>query len=98
MLMDKDAQGRFVLDASGRPRATTTDGRVISPAYPPYVKSLTRTNELGTLFTTIAGFVNVIVVIDAAFNTRVERRKKPVVRNDGVKRTLRAPGVEGGAT
>jgi TM2 domain-containing membrane protein YozV len=94
--IQKNEQGRPVTDAQGRPVAKTPGGTTIDPAWPPYVKSLSRTNELGTLFTTIAGFMNVIVVIDAAFNYRVERRRRVVVRNDGVSRTLRAPGTGGG--
>jgi hypothetical protein len=97
VVVQKDANGRPALDATGRPFAMASDGTVISPAYPPYTRSLTRANELGTLFTTIAGFVNVIVVIDAAFNTPAARRRKGVPGGDGVKRTLRAPGVGGGA-
>jgi hypothetical protein len=37
---------------------------------PPYIKSLGRVNELGTLFATIAGMLNLIVVIDAAWHAR----------------------------
>jgi hypothetical protein len=33
---------------------------------PPNVKSLGRVNELGTLFCTIAGMLNLIAVIDAS--------------------------------
>ena len=73
--IEKDAQGKPLLDASGHPYAKVVGGRIISPAYPPYVKSLSRTSELGTLFTTIAGFLNVIVVIDAAFNVPYDRRR-----------------------
>ncbi len=41
------------------------------PGAPPLVsKSLGRMNELGTLFATIAGMLNLIAVIDAAFHTR----------------------------
>lgn len=80
---------------NGVPVARGAGGMVISPAYPPYVKAVPRSNELGTLFTTIAGFLNVIVVIDAAFGVRVDRRRKIVVT--GVSKTLRAPGVGGGA-
>jgi TM2 domain-containing membrane protein YozV len=71
------------------PTATTRSGRPIDPAYPPYVRSLSRMNEMGTLFTTIAGFLNVICMIDAAFNHRAERRRTPV--ETGVKRTLQSP-------
>ncbi|HMN39852.1 MAG TPA: hypothetical protein PKE29_03340 [Phycisphaerales bacterium] len=92
----RNVHGGAALDASGRPFAHAPGGATISPAWPPYVKSLSRTNELGTLFTTIAGFMNVIVFIDAAFTHRVERRRRPVVRDDGVARTLRVP-VAGGS-
>lgn len=80
-----------IVGIDGIPYAKTADGRTISPAYPPYVKSLGRTGELGTLFVTIAGFMNVIVVVDAAFNSRVERRRKRV--DTGVQRTLKVPGA-----
>jgi hypothetical protein len=81
------------VDAAGKPFAKMSDGSTVSPAYPPYVKSFPRTGELGTLFTTIAGFLNVIVIIDAAFNTPVDRRRPRVVTD--VKRTLKAPGGAG---
>ncbi|TVQ62164.1 MAG: TM2 domain-containing protein [Phycisphaerales bacterium] len=32
---------------------------------PPSVKGVAKTNELGTLFTTLAGFLNLIVILDA---------------------------------
>ncbi len=85
---------------NGVPTARTAKGETISPAYPPYVKSLGRTGELGTLFITIAGFMNVIVVVDAAFNVRVPRRrpgsatKAGAEPGSGVKRTLRVPGTD----
>jgi hypothetical protein len=41
---------------------------------PPNKKSLSKVNELGTLFSTIAGMLNLIAVIDAAFPTT--RRKQ----------------------
>lgn len=37
---------------------------------PPNIKSLGKVNELGTLFSTIAGMLNLIVIIDAAFTSR----------------------------
>lgn len=42
---------------------------------PPNQKSLAKVNELGTLFCTIAGMMNLIAVIDAAFPS--DRRKSP---------------------
>lgn len=80
---------------NGVPSARSAKGRIIAPAYPPYVKSLGRTGELGTLFITIAGFMNVIVVVDAAFNVRAPRRRHAPA--SGVARTLKTPGtVPGG--
>jgi hypothetical protein len=38
-------------------------------AGPPNKKSIAKVNELGTLFATIAGMVNLIAIIDAAFPT-----------------------------
>jgi len=49
------------------------DVKVISPAWPPNIKSLGRMNELGTLFCTIAGMMNLICIIDAAFSRRREK-------------------------
>jgi TM2 domain-containing membrane protein YozV len=90
------ATGRAVsiVAINGVPTAKTADGTVISPAYPSYVKAVPRSNELGTLFTTVAGFLNVMVVIDAAFGARVQRKRKPI---EGATRTLRAPTIGGGA-
>ena len=48
------------------------DVRVIQPAWPPNIKSLSRMNELGTLFCTIAGMMNLICILDAAFSRRRE--------------------------
>jgi hypothetical protein len=42
---------------------------------PPITTSLGRVNELGTLYSTIAGMLNLIVIIDAAYRGR--RRKVP---------------------
>lgn len=79
-------------DASGIPWAEI-NGKMYKPAWPPYVKSVSRTNELGTLFTTIAGFLNVIVIIDAAWNHRVARRRGAGTPPSGGARTLRVPGA-----
>lgn len=54
--------------------SANVDGKVITPAYPPYVKGVGRMSELGTLFITIAGFMNLICIIDAAFTHRRETR------------------------
>ncbi len=43
---------------------------VVKPAWPPNVKSLSRMNELGMLFGTIAGMMNLICIIDASFSRR----------------------------
>lgn len=39
---------------------------------PPYIRSLGRAAELGTLFCTVAGFMNLICIIDAAWRRRAE--------------------------
>lgn len=49
------------------------DVKVVSPAWPPNIKSLGRMNELGTLFCTIAGMMNLICIVDAAFSRRREK-------------------------
>jgi hypothetical protein len=54
-----------VRDPSGRPAPAPAG------VPPPNSKSLGRMNELGTLFSTIAGMLNLIVIIDAAFRPRV---------------------------
>lgn len=51
-----------------------TTGAPVPGGIPPNRKSVTKMNELGTLSATLAGMINVIVIIDAAFPTR---RRKP---------------------
>ncbi len=51
-------------------------GAAVSGGTPPARKSIGKVNELGTLFATIAGMINAIVIIDAAFPGR--RRAKGV--------------------
>jgi hypothetical protein len=53
----RDAQGNAVPARAGE--------------LPPNSKSLGRMNELGTLFCTIAGMLNLIVIIDALFYTKI---------------------------
>lgn len=66
----------------------------MSPAYPPKVRSLSRVNELGTLYTTIAGFMNLICVIDALWHHRVSKARPKAVGP----RTLRVPGSLAGTS
>lgn len=68
--MDVDDQGRFRSAYPGEVR--TPDGYPApAPAgtdpleSPPYVKSLGKANEFGTLLITLAGMLNIIVVLDA---------------------------------
>lgn len=70
-------------DSSGASWAILPGGQRISPAYPPYVRGVGRMNELGTLFITIAGFMNLICIIDAAFS-----RRRDVANARGVIGTL----------
>lgn len=65
-------------DANGVPTATYADNGktvTISPASPPNIKSLSKVNELGTLMATLAGMLNLIIIIDAMFPTL--RRENP---------------------
>lgn len=55
-----------------------------SPAYEP---SLARVNELGTLFVTLAGMLNLMCIIDVAQHPKVERRR---VEKPGVVGTVEA--------
>jgi hypothetical protein len=52
----------FTDPVTGQTRRSTLADR------PPNVKSLGRPNELGTLFATIAGMMNLIVIVDAAYH------------------------------
>jgi hypothetical protein len=65
----RDARGRAVPAAPGQ--------------LPPNSKSLGRMNELGTLFATVAGMLNLIVIIDALLHT-----KHTKVRSVGLRTTL----------
>jgi TM2 domain-containing membrane protein YozV len=73
-----DKLSRSLTDGQGRP--VSVDIPIFVPAdaakgespAPPYTKSLGRANELGTLFCTIAGFMNLICIIDAAWRRRAE--------------------------
>ena len=59
-------------DQNGIPTATYSDhGKTvtIAPASPPNIKSLSKVNELGTLMATLAGMLNLIIIIDAMFPT-----------------------------
>jgi hypothetical protein len=64
-----DQQGRVIGSAEIRgPDGHPVAAPLGAPAQT--TKSLGRMNELGTLFATIAGMLNLIAVIDAAFHTR----------------------------
>jgi hypothetical protein len=60
---------RSALPTEGR----DAQGRAVPGGRPPNIKSLGRMNELGTLFATIAGMLNLIAIIDAALHARRER-------------------------
>ena len=53
---------QFTDPATGRQRLSTPQDR------PPYVKPLARVAEIGTLSCTLAGMLNLIAIIDCAFN------------------------------
>ncbi|MBX3358586.1 MAG: hypothetical protein KF745_09160 [Phycisphaeraceae bacterium] len=56
------APREFVDPATGQRRTTADTDR------PPYIKSLGRINEIGTLYATIAGMMNLICIIDAVYH------------------------------
>lgn len=47
---------------------------IVRPAYPPKVKAVGRFKDLGTLFCAVAGMMNLICIIDAAFRRPAPRR------------------------
>ncbi len=61
---DPRAPLTFTDPATKLPRLSTLADR------PPYVQALGRASELGTLFATIAGMLNLICIIDAAYHHR----------------------------
>lgn len=80
--VDTAHQSMFkVVDGGGRLRPAGPDegrgdqGQVVYGGTPPYIRSLGRVNELGTLFATIAGMMNLICIIDAAFYAPRGRRR-----------------------
>jgi len=48
-------------------------GRAVAGGTPPNIKSVGKMNELGTLFATVAGMLNLIAVIDAGFPSNRRR-------------------------
>ncbi len=50
-------------------------GKAVAGGTPPNEKSLSKVNELGTLFGTVAGMLNLVVVLDAGFPSRDKPRK-----------------------
>ncbi len=65
---------RLNLSMSGNdPGATAQDGWEVSNP-PGRMKSLAHANEMGMLFATIAGMLNLIAIIDAFWNTPAVRR------------------------
>jgi len=61
--MPRDAKPSEVRDADGLARPAKEGQR------PPISKSLGKMNELGTLFAAVAGMLNLIVIVDAAFHS-----------------------------
>ncbi|MFA6045747.1 MAG: DUF6677 family protein [Phycisphaerales bacterium] len=51
------------------------NGYAVTPGMPPNIKSISKMNELGTLFSTVAGMLNFIVVLDAGFPSRRQTGK-----------------------
>jgi hypothetical protein len=66
---DTGAPRDFVDPRTGQVRTSTPSDR------PPNKKSLGRVNEIGTLFATLAGMLNLICMIDAAFRRSLREPK-----------------------
>lgn len=64
---DPDPKYGFLNPTPPVPAGPRPDGTTLGP---PNRKSLAKVNELGTLYSTIAGMMNLIVIIDAFFMTR----------------------------
>jgi len=62
----KSGEFRSAYPGEGRDPKT---GIAVAGGSPPNRKSIAKINELGTLFATIAGMLNLIAMIDAAFPT-----------------------------
>jgi hypothetical protein len=78
------ATGRLITDAQAR------------GLKPPLVKSLGRVNEIGILYIAIGGMLNLIAIIDAAFNTPKTREDRAIA--EARKRMQPAPSTGGGAS
>jgi len=65
-------QRRSAYPTEGRDPAT---GQATPGGTPPNRKSVGKMNEIGTLFSTIAGMVNLIAIIDAGFPSSRARRR-----------------------
>ena len=70
-------QNKFkVTDSNGKLRSAYPnegrgpDGKAVAGGTPPNQKSLNKVNDLGTLFSTIAGMLNLIVILDAGWPSR----------------------------
>jgi hypothetical protein len=92
LVVDVVHQHRFKVIDPAEPRilrsARPGEGRDPATGFaiagtPPATKSLARVNEVGTLFCTLAGLLNLIAMIDAGWNHRPRRGE---------------PGYAGGAT
>ncbi len=71
----RDPQAPFFTLAPPKPAPVDPATGKLQP--PPNIKSLAKVNELGTLFCAVAGMMNLIVAIDAAF-PRIRRRAEVV--------------------
>lgn len=82
----------FVDPLTGQTRLATSDDR------PPSVQALGRVREIGTLLCTIAGMLNLIAMIDAAWGRR--RSYDPDARVNPDARVVKSPGTNaaGGAS
>lgn len=78
-------EGRGSDGTPQRLQTTPNAGGPSIPTEPPNRKSIGKVNELGTLFAAIAGMMNIIAIIDAAYpTTRIKGSKDAVGKLLGV--------------
>lgn len=68
-----DGQGGWLLRSPRPDEGRAADGQPIPGGKPTYVKALGRVGEIGTLYCTVAGMLNLIAIIDAS---HARRRRK----------------------
>ena len=88
-----------VRDATTTPPSwrAATPAEAAAGAGPPNVKSVSRVNEIGTLYATIAGMLNLILILDALLPTRRRGEGGTIITPEGGLAGAAAAVIVGGA-